>query len=512
MENYLSKRGYVIRKDILSTEELNTLRNELVGRPIQDDRFTFYKNVDNTFKLYIETVNKIYIPKIYGIKKFGLPKKKLDNYNGKDWSPGIEFDGELFPEQIEPTNLLFDRLTKHEESGGILSLNTGGGKTFCCLNVLSKLKKKTLIIVNKIMLMKQWEQEINKFLPEASVGFIQGQKNISINDKDIVIAMLQSLSRIDYPDAYFDEFGVVCIDEVHHISSPVFSKVLMKLCSKYTIGLSATPTRSDGCEYVFQWYLGDIVYKAKAERKGLHPIIKAISLSSSDYKEISTVNKITGQKQLQFTSMLSDLVLMPKRNKLIVEMIKDMASSQNRKILVLSDRREHLKTIKTLLDEDLSVTFTYGLFLGQMKVADLEKSKASQVILATAQCFGEGVSEKDLDTLFLITPKKFIGHLQNTVKKESFKIEQIVGRIFRKEHKDKHPMIVDLQDNFSVYNTHSKQRIVFYKKHFAKLNLEKYTINLDESCSVNRLKLVKSEHLGTSTNELPKQFYEMCQF
>lgn len=506
--NYLSKRGYVIRKDSISHDELNNLRNELVGRPIQDDRFA-YKKIDNTFKLYIETINKIYIPKVYGIKKYGLPKRQFDNYVGKDWSAGIEFSGELFPEQVEPTNLLIDTLLKKDASGGILSLNTGGGKTFCCLNVLSKLRKKTLIIVNKIMLMKQWEQEINKFLPQASVGFIQGQKNISIDDKDIVIAMLQSLSRIDYPEAYFDDFGVVCIDEVHHISSPVFSKVLMKLCSKYTIGLSATPTRSDGCEYVFQWYLGDIVYKAKTERKGLHPVIKIININSSDYKEISTVNKMTGQKQLQFTSMLSDLVLMPKRNQLIVEMIKNVVTTENRKILVLSDRREHLKIIKSLLDDDLSVTFTYGLFLGQMKVADLEKSKASQVILATAQCFGEGVSEKDLDTLFLITPKKFIGHLQNTVKKESYKIEQIVGRIFRKEHIDKHPMIVDFQDNFSVYNTHNRQRMVFYKKHFTKLNLEKYTINLDDSNS--KPKLIKSELIGTS-NDLPKQFYEMCQF
>ena len=91
--------------------------------------------------------------------------------------------------------------------------------------------------------------------------------------------------------------------------------------------------------------------------------------------------------------------------------IKDLVYKDDRKILVLSDRREHLKEFKRILDEDLSITFTYGLFLGQMKQADLQRSRSSKVILATFSAFGEGVSEKDLDTLILTTPKKFIGHL-----------------------------------------------------------------------------------------------------
>lgn len=352
--------------------------------------------------------------------------------------------------------------------------------TFMTINVISKLKIKTIIIVNKISLMHQWHSELKRFIPGIEVGFIQGQKNIDVEDKHVVIAMLQSLARVDYPDSLFNDIGVTVVDEVHNTPSKGFSKVLGKLSSQYTIGLSATPKRSDGCEYVFKYHIGEIIYQSQVTRNGLKPILNMITINSSEYKEIMSQNKSTGQSQIQFTSMLTDLIQMPKRNRLILEIVKDLVIREGRKILVLSDRREHLKSLKCLLDDDLQSNFTYGLFLGQMKQSDLERSRASQVILATFSAFGEGVSEKDLDTLILTTPKKFIGHLKNSVKNENGKLEQIVGRIFRKDHTEKHPMIIDLHDNFSIYKIQSTQRRTFYKGHFTTSILENNKIDLDD--------------------------------
>ena len=384
--------------------------------------------------------------------------------------------------------------------------------TFMSINVLSELKTKTIVVVNKIPLMRQWESELRRFIPNIEIGFIQGQKNVSVEGKDVVIAMLQSLARVDYPDSLFDDFGLVIVDEVHNTSSRVFSQVLSKLCCKYTIGLSATPKRSDGCEYVFKYHIGDIVYASDTKRSGLPPVLNIIRIDSSEYKEINTVNRITGQSQIQYTSMLSDLITMPKRNRLILEMIKDLVLTDNRKILVLSDRREHLKSLKQDFDNDLNISFTYGLFLGQMKQKDLEISRASQVIFATFSAFGEGVSEKELDTLFLITPKKFIGHLKNSIKAESGKLEQIVGRIFRKDHTCKNPMIIDLQDHFSVYKNQSAQRRTFYKQHFKNsitcnntINLDEYELeNLNVKCirQTRKTTIVNDESECQNTNEL----------
>jgi hypothetical protein len=181
---------------------------------------------------------------------------------------------------------------------------------------------------------------------------------------------------------------------------------------------------------------------------------------------------------------------MEKRNKLIIEIIKD-CRKENRKILVLSDRRNHLENFYNLLEKDTSVSFTYGLFVGSMKIIELEKSKACDVILATYAAFSEGVSEKDLDTLILTTPKKFIGHLKNATKNENFKIEQIVGRIFRKDHIERNPMIIDFQDNFSVFRAQGNSRKVFYKQHFKNVIFENNSINLDEHDDI-KIEYIKS--------------------
>lgn len=481
---YLSKRGYVLKKEDFSINELIELKNELTARPLKNEKFNTYNDKESSFPIYIETKNKLYIPKMYGIKKYGIPGKMLKNYIGEKMETNCEFKGELYENQKFAANILLDELL-NKSSGGILSLMTGEGKTITSLYVLSQLKSKTIVVVNKIPLMKQWESEIKQFLPSVKVGCIQGQKNVNVEGCDIVIAMLQSLAKIDYPDTLFESFKAVIIDEIHNTSSRVFSKVLSKLCCKYTIGLSATPQRSDGCEHVFKYHIGDIVYQSQnKKRKGKDPVLQLIKIDSKEYKEITTVNKFTGQTQIQFTTMLNDLTVMPKRNKLILELVKEYIKD-NRKILVLSDRRNHLINLKKQLDEDKSVAFTYGLFLGSMKISELNKSKASQVILATYSAFGEGVSEKDLDTLILTTPKKFIGHLKNSSKNDSGKLEQIIGRIFRKEHTERNPLIIDFNDNFSVYRNQSSQRKAFYKQQFKNAIIKYQNINLDETTLEN---------------------------
>jgi superfamily II DNA or RNA helicase len=509
---YLSKRGFVLKKNSITNEELMKLKLELQGKPLVDSKFNF-KQENPKYPVYIETKNKIYIPKMYGIEKFGFPDTVLENYIGKEWGTETQFNGTLLERQIEPSNALIKAC--QENGGGILELQTGFGKTFVGLYVLSILKVKTIVVVNKIPLMNQWKSEIEKFLPGIKVGTLQGQKNVNIVDCDIVVAMLQSMARIDYPDDLFVDFGCVIIDEVHNLASKVFSQILFKLCCKYTIGLSATPKRADGCEYVFKWHLGNIVYKSNEKREGKPPIIRLLKIDTNDYKEVSTENKFTGQKQIQFTSMLSELIMMPKRNLLILELIKDLIKKEpGRKILVLSDRRNHLQNLKEILDNDLDIIFTYGLFLGSMKQAALTQTRNSQLILASYAAFGEGVSEKELDTLILCSPKKFIGHLQHKmVKNESFKIEQIVGRIFRKDHTERNPIIIDLQDNFSVYKTQGKSRVIFYKQHFTNGIFEDMSIDLDEheNVSVTFIKTKKrTEQIEKKIEDLENNILNKC--
>ena len=492
-DSYLSKKGYVIKKESISIEALKELKKELRAKPLSDDKYNFDKT-DNSYSVYIETKSKIYIPKMFGINKFGFPENVLENYEGKQWENDVKFNGTLLEHQIEPVNALLKAC--EEKGGGILSIFTGSGKSVMGLYVLSKLQGKTIIVVNKIPLMDQWKNEINTFLPGLKVNILQGKK-IPDDDCDIVIAMLQSMSRIDYPDIIFNDFKTVLIDEIHNCSSRVFSQIFFKITSKYTIGLSATPKRADGCEYVFKWHIGEIVYESKVERIGKPPIIICLKIDTKEYKEISTINKFTGEKQIQFTSMLTDLIQMPKRNLLTIQIIKSLIK-EKRKILVIGHRRDHLQNLKNFLDQDLSITFTYGLFLGAMKQKDLDQSRSCQVILATNKAFGEGVSERELETIILVSPMKFIGHLKNrqeNAKKESGKLNQLIGRIFRKNHIDKNPKIIDFCDNFSIYKNQATGRKAFYKEYFKNGIFEDQSINLDlnEDVSIAYIKTKKTK-------------------
>ena len=90
-----------------------------------------------------------------------------------------------------------------------------------------------------------------------------------------------------------------------------------------------------------------------------------------------------------------------------------------------------------------------------------------------------------------MTPKKFIGHLKNINKNESGKLEQYIGRIFRKVHDKVPPLIVDFQDNFSVYQVQSRQRMVFYKQHFEDFKTVEMNINIDNEDIKSTIQKVK---------------------
>jgi hypothetical protein len=468
--SFLCKYGYAIPKCDVSLQQLTKMKNTLLGRP--KSGFSDAKPQE-PFRIYTESRDYIYVPKCYGITHFGKTRH-LQNYIGKTWEKTLEFEGNLYDYQIDAQNILLDELL-NGSGGGIMSLKTGQGKTITAISTMVKLKTKTLVVVNKIPLMKQWEAEIKKFVPGISISNIQGK--IVDTSGDVCIAMIQTISRPEHSKKIFEKFGCVIFDECHNVCSKVFSNVLGKTCSRYTIGLTATPTRSDACEYIFEWGIGDVVYKSTKEISGKHPIVRLLKLHSKDYKQVTKTNKHSNKEQIQYSTMISELVKMKNRNGIIVS---------NRKILVLSERRSHLETLKSMLVIS-KVKFSIGIFVGAMKTKDLDEARACDVILATYAAFSEGVSEKDLDTLVLTTPKKYIGHLQNSERNESGKLEQICGRIFRKEHVVRHPVIVDFQDVFSVYIPQSKSRCIFYKKCFKNLELHEENINMDGKCVLEEI-------------------------
>jgi superfamily II DNA or RNA helicase len=290
--------------------------------------------------------------------------------------------------------------------------------------------------------MTQWRDRIIEFLPDAKIGKIQ-QDTIDIEGKDIVLSMVQSLSMKEYPEGTFDSFGLAIFDECHHLGAEKFSKSMQKVSSKYMLGLSATPKRKDGLSKVFEWYMGDIVYKDENKNED-YAEVQLIECNFTD--PLYTKEEVNFRKEPCMPKMINNICEYLPRTELIVELTKKY-HGQGRYILILSDRREHLNLMYKSLEG-----FSRGFYVGGMKPDQLRDSQEQDILLATFSMASEGMDIPKLNTVILASPKS--------------DVEQSVGRIFRQKADVRkfHPLIIDIQDTFSMFKNQSKKRVAFYHK------------------------------------------------
>ena len=451
MKDYcnLSARGYTILKDKLSESEIKDIKSDLTVQPFVN---TDFSKPPPPFPIYKENDRKLYIPRFYGIEKYGQPH--TTNLNTPK-EIKCKFTKTLRPIQLPIVEAFLNATNKSDYGGGgIISIPCGYGKTVLALYLACMLKVKTLVIAHQDFLLTQWKERIDQFVENARVGHIQG-KYCNVENKDIVLGTLQSISMKDYDPKVFEGFGFVIYDECHHLGAEVFSKALIKTNFKYLLGLSATPTRLDGLSKVFKWYLGPIVYIIK-KRVEEEVNVKVIKYKNSDDAYCKEKLNVMGKPMMP--TMINNICDFEPRTELILNEIKaDL--EEGRKILLLSDRREHLKILKEKIDAINPELYESGFFLGGMKKKDRELSEEKNVILATFQMASEGFDCKyPLHTLIMASPKS--------------NIEQSVGRILRQEAKYRvfTPKVIDIYDNFSMFSRQGDKRIAFYKKN-------KYTID-----------------------------------
>jgi len=440
LNTYLGQKGYTILKKDLTLEEQKNIRADLSVKPYTPGAPSA-GNQTHTFPAYRESGNKFYIPRYYGEATFGLAKESRipegDTIN-------IKFAGELRDNQKPVVKTYLEHIEKNGNSGGgLLELPCAFGKTCLALNICSQLNKKTLIIVHKEFLLNQWIERIQQFLPSARVGKIQGQI-VDIDNKDIVIGMLQSLSMKDYHESTFHSFGLTIIDEVHHISSEVFSCALFKIVTKYTLGLSATMNRKDGTTKVFKMFLGDVIFKGKRDEEH-SVVVRAIEYSNND----EDFNKIATdfRGNVQYSTMISKLCVCNDRSEFIIRVIRDMLNENPaQQIMILAHNRNLLTYFHDAIKSRNIASV--GYYVGGMKEHALKESESKKVIVASYAMAAEGLDIKSLTTLIMATPKT--------------DIEQSVGRILREKHGN--PVVVDIIDEHQPFKNQWTKRKAFYKK------------------------------------------------
>jgi superfamily II DNA or RNA helicase len=438
LNTYLGQKGYTISKNELTIEQQKQIRNDLTIKPYVPGAPG--GGGSNTFPAYRESSNKMYVPHYYGIENYGRPTAYKIS---EGTNTNLEFNGSLRENQELVVKTYLEHVNKCVYGGGLLELPCAFGKTVIALNIISRIKKKTFIIVHKEFLMNQWIERIQQFLPKARVGKIQGQI-IDIDDKDIVIGMLQSLSMKEYPSSIFESFGLTIIDEVHHISSEVFSNSLFKLVTKNMLGLSATMNRKDGTTKVFKMFLGDVVFKGKRDEER-NVTVRAIEYYVNDEEFNKVVLDYRGSPA--YSTMISKLCEYNRRSEFILKVLSDMLlENPLQQVMILAHNKNLLKYLHDAIA--YRNIATVGYYVGGMKESALKETETKKVVIATYAMAAEALDIKTLTTLIMATPKT--------------DIEQSVGRILREKHSS--PVVVDIIDSHELFKNQWQKRRKFYCK------------------------------------------------
>tara|TARA_B100000886_G_scaffold340367_1_gene309489 strand:- start:6459 stop:7919 length:1461 start_codon:yes stop_codon:yes gene_type:complete len=444
MENaYIGKLGYTLSKSELSKENYKKIKKELLVKPFVPK--CIQQIPCEPFPIYRESSSKIYLPRFYGINTFGDPKNYKILNNEKI---SLNFEGELRDYQLNIANKYINHVS--DKGGALLEMDTGMGKTVLALYILAQLNVKTIILVHKEFLLNQWVERIQEFLPSARIGRIQGKK-VEIDDCQIVMGMIQSISTKDYNNELFKSFGLTIIDEVHHMGAEVFSNALNKIVTQYTLGLSATMKRKDGLSMVFKMFLGEILHSEKRDTKDTNVLVNKMIYKVNDSEFNDLILDYRGN--VSYVKMISKICEYNPRNEFILEIIKEIINNRKEAhIILLAHNKSMLKYLYEAIN--FRKICEVGYYVGGMKEEELKKSESKQLLLATYSMAAEGLDIKTLNTLILATSKT--------------DVVQSVGRILRTKHVQ--PIIYDIVDSHENFEKQFVQRKRFYIKQKYKIN------------------------------------------
>lgn len=361
--------------------------------------------------------------------------KIVDKRVSPNFEKIVKFQGVLKEDQQEMLESLKD------ENIGIAQAKTGFGKTVVAIALASELGVKTLIIVTKIDLLNQWVDEIEKWgnINRNDIGVYSGSKKRLKGEIDIVTtqALANAINRGE-AEIIRDKYGLLIVDECHHVASFSAYTVLKAYNGRYAYGFSATIERGDSKTPFVHFALGDVLYKNIApeiRKRKLIALNTTFSIESKNYSEI-----------------ISRLVTDKKRNEQIVASIEQLL---NNKKLLLSDRIEHLNILSKILNEKcIEHIIIHGGIDAKNRAKTITELRTTGIIenliLATTNILGEGMDVKNIDTLILATP---ISH--------SSRLLQVLGRIGRDHNREL--ILVDFCDADATLAKLYKKRTKVYK-------------------------------------------------
>ncbi len=346
-----------------------------------------------------------------------------------------EFKFELRASQQAVYDEIFD--------SSIINAWVSWGKTFTGLAIAAKLGQKTLVVTHTTNLRNQWEKEVQKCFGIQPGRIGSGSFDTS---SPIVVGNIQSLYRKIEEIKHL--FGTVILDEMHHVSSPTFTRIIDEMPSRYKIGLTGTLERKDGRHVVFRDYFGHHVLKPPKENY-MTPSVDVIK---------SEVRFLDGS----FTPWAERVNHLATNEEYIhsVAMIAAKYAADGHKVLVVSDRVAFLKVCQRLVGEN-SVCITGDMDFQEREDTMRRIGGDRNILFGTQAIFSEGISLDSLSCLVLGTP----------VNNEPL-LTQLIGRVIRKKEGKLQPKVVDIHLKGKTAARQANARMGYYVKQDYKIDIK----------------------------------------
>ena len=358
----------------------------------------------------------------------------LDANNIKRELIDERFDGESIDVNFRGTLRLDQEaavsgMLSHET--GVLCAPTAFGKTITAAAMIARRNVNTLILVHRSELLRQWQEQLGVFLDvdKGDIGVIGGGKS-TLKGK-IDIALMQTISRQGDVKPLVENYGLVIVDECHHVGAVSFEAILKRIKAKYVFGLTATPIRRDGKQPIIFMGIGPVRYTASRPTGAPQDL---------EVRPRLTATRIDMPPDSGIQDVFRYLVNDENRTKLIASEIID-SFKQGRKVLVLTERTDHLDSIFSLIHTSVPALFVlHGRITKKQRAATITEldsmaSNAPRVVIATGKLVGEGFDHPPLDTLIMTMPVSWKGTLQ-----------QYAGRLHRECAEKTSVRIIDFLD------------------------------------------------------------------
>jgi len=396
---------------------------------------------------FYETEKALLIPRLFPIEKY-FDKNSIEQQ--EIWhSQKIKIKS-----SVTPRNKIQEDSINHllNTPNCLLQLDPGSGKTVIAIDVMCKLKYKTIIIVHRDSLMEQWHDRLKQFsdISEDKIGVLNTQSyDYVLKNSDIILSTVQAFNAIlrnkkhernFQSKLYHSGIGLMISDEVHTtVGAPTFSRASLFIPCHRTIGLSATPDREDGTFKIMKYHLGEVFISQYASGT-MDAEVNVIMANFDLLKNRERWLFWEGQFQYsRYYQILKNSKIFLKLMDIVINTIVD----QNRHAVIMGERIKLFEKLTKIYKD-------YDCFIFKSGVKNDVLTK--KLIFTTPGKMRDGIDAPWKDTLIMTSP------INN--------ISQATGRIVRSYEGKPKPLVIDFVDTgiFNIRESFRRKRLPFYNK------------------------------------------------